>query len=198
MFLSINPFFNNHDVQSRQLFTYLIVATFPIIIFGLIGSDYIANRSFGVTNIAWANLIFATVLFLAYRYSSQSKTILQLSIFTVLFIGLFQVFALIPGASRSGTVMTAALLIGLNLKEASKFAFLLSIPTILGALIFLLIDSFNSFEVINLLSLFIGFSISAIFAFFTIKFFLAFIDKIGMYPFVLYRLVLGLGLLLIV
>jgi len=198
MFLSINPFFNNHDVQSRQLFTYLIVATFPIIIFGLIGSDYIANRSFGVTNIAWANLIFATVLFLAYRYSSQSKTILQLSIFTVLFIGLFQVFALIPGASRSGTAMTAALLIGLNLKEASKFAFLLSIPTILGALIFLLIDSFNSFEAINLLSLFIGFSISAIFAFFTIKFFLAFIDKIGMYPFVLYRLVLGLGLLLIV
>ena len=198
MFLSINPFFNNHDVQSRQLFTYLIVATFPIIIFGLIGSDYIANRSFGVTIIAWANLIFATVLFLAYRYSSQSKTILQLSIFTVLFIGLFQVFALIPGASRSGTAMTAALLIGLNLKEASKFAFLLSIPTILGALIFLLIDSFNSFEVINLSSLFIGFSISAIFAFFTIKFFLAFIDKIGMYPFVLYRLVLGLGLLLIV
>jgi len=198
MFLSINPFFNNHDVQSRQLFTYLIVATFPIIIFGLIGSDYIANRSFGVTNIAWANLIFATVLFLAYRYSSQSKTILQLSIFTVLFIGLFQVFALIPGASRSGTAMTAALLIGLNLKEASKFAFLLSIPTILGALIFLLIDSFNSFEVINLSSLFIGFSISAIFAFFTIKFFLAFIDKIGMYPFVLYRLVLGLGLLLII
>ena len=198
MFLSISPFFNNHDVQSRQLFTYLIVATFPIIIFGLIGSDYIANRSFGVTNIAWANLIFATVLFLAYRYSSQSKTILQLSIFTVLFIGLFQVFALIPGASRSGTAMTAALLIGLNLKEASKFAFLLSIPTILGALIFLLIDSFNSFEVINLSSLFIGFSISAIFAFFTIKFFLAFIDNIGMYPFVIYRLVLGLGLLLIV
>ena len=198
MFLSINPFFNNHDVQSRQLFTYLIVATFPIIIFGLIGSDYIANRSFGVTNIAWANLIFATVLFLAYRYSSQSKTILQLSIFTVLFIGLFQVFALIPGASRSGTAMTAALIIGLNLKEASRFAFLLSIPTILGALIFLLIDSYNSFEAINLSSLFIGFSISAIFAFFTIKFFLAFIDKIGMYPFVLYRLVLGLGLLLIV
>jgi len=198
MFLSINPFFNNHDVQSRQLFTYLIVATFPIIIFGLIGSDYIANRSFGVTNIAWANLIFATVLFLAYRYSSQSKTILQLSIFTVLFIGLFQVFALIPGASRSGTAMTAALIIGLNLKEASRFAFLLSIPTILGALIFLLIDSFNSFEAINLSSLFIGFSISAIFAFFTIKFFLAFIDKIGMYPFVIYRLVLGLGLLLTV
>jgi len=198
MFLSINPFFNNHDVQSRQLFTYLIVATFPIIIFGLIGSDYIANRSFGVTNIAWANLIFATVLFLAYRYSSQSKTILQLSIFTVLFIGLFQVFALIPGASRSGTAMTAALIIGLNLKEASRFAFLLSIPTILGALIFLLIDSFNSFEAINLSSLFIGFSISAIFAFFTIKFFLAFIDKIGMYPFVIYRFVLGLGILLTV
>jgi undecaprenyl-diphosphatase len=94
--------------------------------------------------------------------------------------------------------MTAALLIGLNLKEASRFAFLLSIPTILGALIFLLIDSFNSFEAINILSLLIGFSVSAIFAFYTIKFFLAFIDKIGMYPFVIYRLLLGFGLLLIV
>ena len=198
MLLSINPFFNNHDVESRQLVAHLIVATLPIIIFGLIGSDFIANRNFGVTYIAWANLIFAAILFYAYRYSSQSKTILQLSIFTVLFIGLFQVFALIPGASRSGTAITAALLIGLNLKDASRFAFLLSIPTILGALTFLLIDSFHSFEVINFLSLFIGFSISAIFAFFTIKFFLAFIDKIGMYPFVIYRLVLGLGLLVIV
>jgi undecaprenyl-diphosphatase len=94
--------------------------------------------------------------------------------------------------------MTAALLIGLNLKEASRFAFLLSIPTILGALIFLLIDSFNSFEAINISSLLIGFSVSAIFAFYTIKFFLAFIDKIGMYPFVIYRLLLGFGLLLIV
>ena len=198
MLLSINPLFNNYDTQSRQLFTHLIIATLPIIIFGLIGSDFIANRNFGITYIAWANLIFAAILFLAYRYSSQSKSILQLSIFAVFFIGLFQVFALIPGASRSGTAMTAALLIGLNLKEASRFAFLLSIPTILGALIFLLIDSFNSLEAINISSLLIGFSVSAIFAFYTIKFFLAFIDKIGMYPFVIYRLLLGFGLLLIV
>ena len=169
-----------------------------VVIFGLLGSDFITNRSFGVNSIAWANLVFAGILFLAYRYSSQSKTMLQLSILTVLFIGLFQVFALIPGASRSGTVITAALLVGLNLKEASKFAFLLSIPTILGALVFLIIDSINSFAAINLLSLFIGFSVSAIFAFFTIKFFLAFIDKIGMYPFVIYRLLLGFTLLNII
>ena len=116
----------------------------------------------------------------------------------MLFIGLFQVFALIPGASRSGTAITAALLIGLNLKDSSKFAFLLSIPTIFGALVFLIIDSMASFEVLNFISLFIGFSISAIFAFFTIKLFLAFIDKIGMYPFVGYRLILGVALLLIV
>ena len=93
--------------------------------------------------------------------------------------------------------MTAALLIGLSLKDASKFAFLLSIPTILGALVFLIIDSIGFYETINLLNLLIGFSVSAIFAFYTIKFFLAFIEKIGMYPFVTYRFLLGLALILI-
>lgn len=198
MILSMNPLNPNDDKASRQLAFYLIVATLPIVIFGLIGSDFITNRNFGINSIAWANLVFAGILFLAYRYSSQSKTMIQLSILTVLFIGLFQVFALIPGASRSGTAITAALLVGLNLKDASKFAFLLSIPTILGALVFLIIDSIGSFAVINFLSLFIGFSVSAFFAFFTIKFFLAFIDKIGMYPFVIYRLLLGFALLNII
>ena len=198
MFLSISPFFNNHDAQSRQLFIYLIVATFPIIIFGLIGSDFIANRSFGVTYIAWANLIFAAILFLAYRYSSQSKSILQLSIFAVFFIGLFQVFALIPGASRSGTAMTAALLIGLNLKEASRFAFLLSIPTIFGALVFLLIEISTSSYSFNFISLFIGLITSCIVAFLTIKYFFIFVDRIGMYPFVIYRIILGCILLLLI
>ena len=198
MILSLNPLSKYQDSQSRLLAIYLIIATIPIVIFGLIGSDFIAERNFDITSIAWANLIFAAILFLAFKYSPQKKTVYELSLFAVLFIGLFQVFALIPGASRSGTAITAALLIGLNLKDSSKFAFLLSIPTIFGALVFLIIDSMASFEVLNFISLFIGFSISAIFAFFTIKLFLAFIDKIGMYPFVGYRLILGVALLLIV
>jgi len=110
---------------------------------------------------------------------------------------LFQCFALIPGASRSGAAITAGLLIGLNLKDASKFAFLLAIPTILGALILLVLDLNNENVTFELLNLSIGFLTSLIFAFFTIKIFLKIVEKIGMIPFVAYRVLLGIFLLII-
>ena len=115
-----------------------------------------------------------------------------------LFIGLFQVFSLLPGASRSGTAMTAALFIGLNLKDASKFSFLLSIPTILGALVFLLLEISTLSYSFNFVSLIVGFITSSVVAFLTIKFFLIFVDRIGMYPFVIYRIFLGFFILLLV
>ena len=87
-------------------------------------------------------------------------------------IGLFQSFALIPGASRSGTAITAALLIGMNIKDASKFSFMLSIPTIMGALALLLIEIQTINIDYNFIHLIIGFVVSMIFAFFTIKLFL--------------------------
>ena len=104
--------------------------------------------------------------------------------------------ALVPGASRSGTAITGALLVGLTIKDASKFAFLLSIPAIFGAIIFLIAD-FNNQDFLSISSL-IGFLVSFIFAFFTIKYFLAFVEKIGMIPFVIYRVILGLILLLLI
>jgi undecaprenyl-diphosphatase len=197
MLFAINPLNNANDKENRQLFIFLIAATIPIVVIGFLSSDYIVNRGFGIKDIAWANIVFAGILLFAYKFGVGNKRVVELSILAVFFIGFFQAFALIPGASRSGTAMTAALLIGLSLKDASKFAFLLSIPTILGALVFLIIDSIGFYETINLLNLLIGFSVSAIFAFYTIKFFLAFIEKIGMYPFVIYRFLLGLALILI-
>ena len=104
---------------------------------------------------------------------------------------------MIPGASRSGTVITAALLIGLNIKDASKFAFLLAIPTIIGALILLIINLDLSTINTDLLSLGIGFFVSMFVAFLTIRFFLLFVEKIGMLPFIIYRMLLGVVLLII-
>jgi len=144
------------------------------------------------------NIMFAGFLFFAYLYSSASKTLIELTFMGALFIGLFQVFSLLPGASRSGTAMTAALFIGLNLKDASKFAFLLSIPTILGALVFLLLEISTLSYSFNFVSLIVGFITSSVVAFLTIKFFLIFVDRIGMYPFVIYRIFLGFFLLLLV
>ena len=126
-----------------------------------------------------------------------NKNLFEITIFGALLIGLFQCFALIPGASRSGTAITAALLIGMNLKDASKFSFMLSIPTILGSLVLLIIKMQASEINFNLIHLTIGFFVSMIFAFFTIKLFLDFVERIGMIPFVIYRIFLGIFLLLL-
>ena len=182
----------------RWLALLLIIATIPIVVAGFFGSDLINTNRTNISSIAYMNLIFAGFLFIAYLYSSASKTLLELTVIGALFIGLFQVFALLPGASRSGTAMTAALFIGLNLKDASKFAFLLSIPTIFGALVFLLIEISTSSYSFNFISLFIGLITSCIVAFLTIKYFLIFVDRIGMYPFVIYRIILGCILLLLI
>ena len=187
---------NSSLAEERGLALLLIIATIPIVLAGFFGSDLININRTNISSIAYMNLIFAGFLFIAYFYSSASKTLLELTVVGALFIGLFQVFALLPGASRSGTAMTAALFIGLNLKDASKFAFLLSIPTILGALVFLLIEISTSSYSFNFISLFIGLITSCIVAFLTIKYFLIFVDRIGMYPFVIYRIILGCILLL--
>ena len=189
---------NSSLAEERGLALLLIIATIPIVLAGFFGSDLININRTNISSIAYMNLIFAGFLFIAYFYSSASKTLLELTVVGALFIGLFQVFALLPGASRSGTAMTAALFIGLNLKDASKFAFLLSIPTILGALVFLLIEISTSSYSFNFISLFIGLITSCIVAFLTIKYFLIFVDRIGMYPFVIYRIILGCILLLLI
>ena len=184
--------------ESNKLAQLLIIATLPIVLVGLLGSDFIESNRTNVENIAYMNLLFAGLLLVAYQFLSSSKTLIELTIIGALFIGAFQVFALLPGASRSGTAITAALFIGLNLKDSSKFAFLLAIPTILGALVFLIADLALYQAKINMSTLVIGFVTSSIVAFLTIKYFLIFVEKIGMYPFVIYRLLLGIFILALV
>ena len=187
---------NNND--SRKVAYLLIIATFPIVMAGLLGTDFIKSNRNSIASIAYMNLLFAGFLLFAYKYSSSSKSLIELTIAGAIFIGVFQVFALFPGASRSGTAMTAALLIGLNLKDSSKFAFLLAIPTIFGALVFLIGDMLLYETKIDIISLVVGFLTSCIIAFLTIKYFLIFVEKIGMYPFVIYRILLGVLLLALI
>lgn len=189
---------DSRSSESSKLVKLLIIATLPIVIVGLFGSDFIEANRTNIENIAYMNLLFAGLLLVAYQLSSSSKTLIELTIIGALFIGAFQVFALLPGASRSGTAITAALFIGINLKDSSKFAFLLAIPTILGALVFLIADLALYQAKINISILVIGFVTSSIVAFLTIKYFLIFVEKIGMYPFVIYRLLLGIFILALV
>lgn len=113
----------------------------------------------------------------------------------VLVIGIAQALALIPGTSRSGATMTAALFLGFTREAAARFSFLLSIPVTALAVMLKSLDLFEPGAIVDWQALILGTLLSGIAAFLCIHFFLAFIARIGMQPFVVYRLVLGAVLL---
>jgi len=191
------PWAADRDMQSFLLGRNLIVATLPIIVAGLFFSDLVESRASSVNSIAWTNLIFAGLLYVVFKFADQSKSLAELTLFAALVIGFFQVLAIFPGASRSGMAITGALIAGLNLRDTSRFAFMLSIPTILGALILMLFKGAYSIALNDLTIMLTGFIGSAIVAFLTIKIFLRVVEKVGMIPFVIYRIILGFALLLL-
>jgi len=136
-------------------------------------------------------------LWLADGTGKRSKDEYGLLLCDVLVIGLAQALALIPGTSRSGITITAALMLGLKREAAARFSFLLSIPVIFLA------GSFETLEYLSVASiqdaqpLLIGALISAVSAYACIHYFLKLLERIGMLPFVAYRLVLGVVLLVI-
>ena len=192
-----NPWTKNRSAEDFSLGLNLFIATLPIVLVGLLASDLTESRSSNINSIAWVNLVFAGLLYVAFKRSNQSKSLTELTLFAALIIGCFQALAVFPGASRSGMAITGALIIGLNIKDTSRFAFLLSIPTILGALILMLLKGAYAIALSDMLIMLTGFFGSAFIAVVTIKGFLRFVENIGMTPFVLYRVAVGILLLLI-
>jgi undecaprenyl-diphosphatase len=108
-----------------------------------------------------------------------------------------QALALIPGTSRSGITITAGLLIGLSKNMSTQFAFLLSIPVITLSALLMLLDLYQQPQAVDWPMLIIGFLVAAVSAYFTVVFFIKLLDTIGLVPFVVYRIVLGVLLLAI-
>lgn len=181
------------DDDSR-LAWMLIVATLPAAAAGYIFKDLVEVSLRNVVVIAVATIGFGLLLGYADLRRKQERDMRQMDWKTCLFIGFAQVLAFIPGTSRSGITMTAALLCNIGRLEASRFSFLLSIPIIAGASLLLLVDLVEAPDV-NWLELGYGVAVTALVAFFCIHYFLRLIGTIGFMPFVIYRLVLG-GVLL--
>ena len=115
----------------------------------------------------------------------------------IIIVGCAQALALIPGTTRAGITITAALLIGLSRKLSIKFAFLLSIPLISIATLMKLFELSNEPQQTSLLILLFGFGIAFLTSYFTIIFFIKLVERIGLLPFVVYRIFLGVLLFLI-
>lgn len=175
----------------------LLLATVPAALAGLIFEDFIEENLRSSAVIAYATLIGAALLFMADRYGKDNLEIANLGWKLVLIIGIAQASALIPGTSRSGITMTAALLVGLNSISAAKFSFLMSIPIIALA---------GGWEALDLIggadtqwsTIAIGVLVSGISAYLCIHYFLKLIQRIGFIPFIIYRVILGILLLIFI
>ncbi len=173
----------------------VLLGTIPAGLVGLTFKDVIEVHLRSPLVIAATTIIFGLLLWLADRRSKLVRDEYSLSWQDFLVIGGAQAMALIPGTSRSGITITAALLLGLTREAAARYSFLLSIPIIVLSGLGVTKDLLESTSPVDWTTLSLGTAIAAISAFVCIHFFLAFINRIGMTPFVIYRLLLGALLL---
>lgn len=183
------------QVGESRLAWAVIWGTLPVVIAGLLLHDLVDTVLRSPLVIAWATIGFGLLLWLSDVRGARQRTEHQLNWRDVVVIGLAQALALIPGTSRSGITMTAGLFMGLTRQAAARFSFLLSIPTILMAGGYKTLQLLTGAEPVQWNALFIGVVVSALTAYLCIHWFLILLERMGMFPFVLYRLLLG-GVLL--
>ncbi len=182
------------NLESR-LAMRLAIATLPVMVAGLLWHDLVAGDLRSVLVIAVASILFALLLAWADWRPGGGKDESEISLQGALVIGLAQALALIPGTSRSGITITAALFLGLSRSAASRFSFLLAIPAIFGAALLNLLKMSTDLTAVKWSALLLGGAFAALSAFLGIHFFLRLIERIGMLPFVAYRIALGILLL---
>lgn len=174
-------------------------ATIPVGLAGLafkpLVETVLRTPEIGALAMAFGLIFFGLVLWVADVRFRGERTVEQIGWKDVLVIGIAQALALIPGTSRSGITMTAGLMLGFCRESASRFSFLLSIPVILLAVMLKSLDLLEPGAQVDWNALLWGTLLSALAAYTCIHFFLAFINRIGMLPFVVYRLLLGGALL---
>ena len=177
-----------------KTFLFLIISTLPIVLIALF-VEGIGDYRWSLTSIAYANIFFALLLYVSEKTSQQKYSNLDMTAKHAILIGLFQTFSLISGASRSGTAITGSLFLGYRKSEAAKYSLMLSIPTILGALVFSFLEYNTLEEDINILTTFIAFLTTFAVSYLSISLFLDLVKKLGYMPFIVYRLILGIILL---
>jgi undecaprenyl-diphosphatase len=185
------------STSNSRLAWWIIFGTIPAVLAGFAFKGLIETELRSPWIIAIATIVFALLLWVADRGKSRMRTEFQLKLPDVVVIGCFQALALIPGTSRSGITMTAGLLLGLTRQAAARFSFLLSIPIIFASGTLQTIDLLQASQTIDWLALFLALGLSTLSAGICIHLFLGLIEKIGMLPFVIYRLLLGAVLIVL-
>tara|TARA_B100000900_G_scaffold161865_1_gene137408 strand:+ start:26 stop:793 length:768 start_codon:yes stop_codon:yes gene_type:complete len=184
--------------NNKKILSLIIVGSIPLIIFGyILHSTELIYLLRNIKIIAWTTLIFGIILFFADQKKINQNIHTNLNIKSIIFIGIFQILALVPGVSRAGITMTAARFLKFNRVDSSKISFLLSIPALAGASFLGLKDAFNQSIEINYLII-VAVILSFLFSYITVKFFLNYINKFSLNIFIIYRIIISFVLFYII
>ena len=184
-----------------DLWTKLFVAFLPLAIVGFIFKDQIKTL-FNVETVAWMFIIGGFVfLIVEYFYVEKEfhvNDVEKVSYKQALWVGLAQVFSLIPGTSRAGATIIGGLLAHLDRKTSTEFSFLLAIPVMAAVTGYDLLKHYQDFADANWGAFVIGFVTAFVVAYLTIKLFLAFIQRFTFVAFGIYRIIFGVILLMVI
>lgn len=181
--------------QDSGLAWSVIAGTIPAGLAGLLLNDFIETSLRSGLVIAVSTIGFGLVLWWSDAVGRRNRDLPALTMKDAVIIGVAQALALIPGTSRSGITITAALFLGFGREAAARFSFLLSIPLILAAGLLKTLELVEQGGATDWAAIALGAALSFVSAVVCIHLFLKFLERLGLMPFVIYRLVLGLLLL---
>ena len=167
------------------------IGTIPAAIAGLLLADWIGNNLRSPSVIVFTLSGYAVLMLLADRFGKKDRVLTSVGIKDAVIIGMAQALALVPGTSRSGVTITAAMALGYERVEAARFSFLLAVPVILLATAYELSILITSDAAVAWGQFALGALVSAIVAYLSIEFFMRFVSRVGLLPFVIYRLILA-------
>lgn len=182
-------------VGTSSLGWFIAFATIPAGLFGLFLMDIVDTHLRNPWVILFTTVFYAILLWAADKYGKKVKPMEKMNFKNAMLIGVAQALALIPGTSRSGVTITAGLFLGYDFQTASRFSFLMAIPVIFLATAVKITDDALSLGNLPWGSFFLGCGIAFITAILAIHYFLKWLNRFGMMPYVIYRLLLGVVLL---
>jgi len=192
-----NDLFN--FIKNKSFLIKILIGTIPIIPVGyILYQTGLIDQLRSLEVIGWMSLIFGILLYVSDRSKITKKIDTAFTNKSAIFIGLFQILALIPGVSRSGITITSGRLLGFNRFDSAKISFFLSIPTLAAASLLGIYNIYKEGSTeLNFLAI-IAVIFSFIFSYITIALFLKFIQKFSLNIFIIYRIILSLFVLAIV
>lgn len=183
-----------------ELWKKVILAFIPIGVVGFLLASKI-KELFSVEIVAVMFIIGGIIFLIVEKFYDEKKVhikdVEQVSYKEAFYIGLAQIFALIPGTSRAGSTIIGAMLVGLSRKASAEFSFLLALPVMGATTAYDILKNYNEFTQTNFLALAVGFVTSFIIAFLAIKLFLKFLENFTFVAFGIYRIIFGIILLII-